>query len=1061
MTFTFKLSKRLALTFAAIGTLVWGCTDVPSGSNSTPIVVNPPFAVGDTLFSDGFESGTLAWDDNYAPQAKAIVTAAARTGTRGLRVTYSPTGDGGVVSKFVAPGDRVYARAAVRFPTTWTGATGLLTLRAAPATNPWAGFGTAGVCPSGTTHANTGVTTTTPNLDLRFSTYYVGMSTCQPNAGLSGSSTATYTPPLAASKGAWHVVEIEAQLNTVGLSDGWQRVWLDGSLIGQWNGLKFRTSSSIQWNAVSLELPSTGVTQTQALDIDDILVLRQQPAAPVPVATVQVTPATATVNINATLALAATLRDAAGNTLTNRTVAWSSSNAAVATVNGSGVVTALAAGSATITATSEGQTGSSAVTVPAPAPSAQVLLSETFDDTQFGGRGWYDYSSPPVVTTADKHSGTGALQLQWAAGSMTPPMRGMRRLFTATDRLYVSYWVKYSSNYVGSGRTYHPHEFNVLSNQDQDWDGLTFNYLNTYIEQNYQSGGIPRVSIQDSRMIDISKIGVNLTGVTENRSVAGCNGNADASSATQCYQATPAEWYNIREFNGTGVAFRPTTGTDYKGNWNHVEVELQLNTVAGGIGQANGVMRYWLNGNLKMERTNVLFRTGANPNLKFRQFLFSPYIGDGSPVAQTMWVDDLVLATSRDSTVAPPAPVPAPVASVTVTPGSATVAVNATTQLSVVTRDAAGATLTGRTVTWSTSASGIATVVNGLVTGRGAGQATITATSEGRTGSATITVPATAVVPVATVTVTPSTTSLAVAAVAQLTALTRDAAGATLTGRTITWSTSASGIATVVNGLVTAIGVGQATITATSEGRSGSATITVSLPIIPPVGGSVPELPSGYSLRALWTGSPAPPAGWATGWAGSVQGSATVITDLTAPASVPLVTQITYPAGFHSGDEPQTWEYSGTNGASGITFTYWFKYSAGFQGEQSSVNKHLFLFATDGSVIGYTAMRFSGTSSTGYLDWLFEGGATGSTAFTWLASNRSQVNLSTWHRVTVEVRAPTVRLWIDGQLVGSTTSASLKSIGVMKVAPTWGGNTGDRMRSAGRLFFDDIRISTR
>jgi hypothetical protein len=211
----------------------------------------------------------------------------------------------------------------------------------------------------------------------------------------------------------------------------------------------------------------------------------------------------------------------------------------------------------------------------------------------------------------------------------------------------------------------------------------------------------------------------------------------------------------------------------------------------------------------------------------------------------------------------------------------------------------------------------------------------------------------------------------------------------------------------------------------------------------------------------LWTGTPAPPSGWPTGWAGSVRGSATVVSDATAPASAPLVTQITYPAGFHSGDEPQTWEYSGTNGASGITFTYWFKYSAGFQGEQSSVNKHLFVFASDGSVIGYTAMRFSGTSSTGYLDWLFEGGATGSTAFTWLAQNRVSVNLSSWHRVTVEVRAPTVRLWLDGQLVGSTTSASLKSIGVMKLAPTWGGNTGDRMGSTGLLFFDDLRISTR
>jgi hypothetical protein len=222
-------------------------------------------------------------------------------------------------------------------------------------------------------------------------------------------------------------------------------------------------------------------------------------------------------NVGQTLGLTATLRDAACNTLTNRAVIWSSSNVTVATVNGSGAVTTLTAGSATITATSEGRSGSAAITVAPPTPTGQVLLAEGFDDTQFAGRGWYDFATTPAVTTADKRSGAGALQLQWSAGSTSPPMRVMRKLFTATDRLYVSYWVKYSTNYVGSGKAYHPHEFNVLSSQDQDWDGLTFNYLNTYIEQNYQNGGIPRLAIQDSRMIDASRIGVNLTGVTENR----------------------------------------------------------------------------------------------------------------------------------------------------------------------------------------------------------------------------------------------------------------------------------------------------------------------------------------------------------------------------------------------------------------------------------------------------------------------------------------------------------------------------------------------------------------
>ena len=62
---------------------------------------------------------------------------------------------------------------------------------------------------------------------------------------------------------------------------------------------------------------------------------------------------------------------------------------------------------------------------------------------------------------------------------------------------------------------------------------------------------------------------------------------------------------------------------------------------------ANGIVRYWFDGRLVLEHTNVLFRTGAHPTMRFNQLLIAPYIGDGSPVDQTMWVDDLTVATAR------------------------------------------------------------------------------------------------------------------------------------------------------------------------------------------------------------------------------------------------------------------------------------------------------------------------------------------------------------------------------------------------------------------------------
>lgn len=82
-----------------------------------------------------------------------------------------------------------------------------------------------------------------------------------------------------------------------------------------------------------------------------------------------------------------------------------------------------------------------------------------------------------------------------------------------------------------------------------------------------------------------------------------------------------------------------------------------------------------------------------------------------------------------------------PVASVEVTPGSASIVVGGTVQLTATPKDASGQPLTGRTITWGTDNSVAATVSNtGLVSGAGVGTATITATSEGKSGTSSITV---------------------------------------------------------------------------------------------------------------------------------------------------------------------------------------------------------------------------------------------------------------------------------------------------------------------------------
>src|SRR5437870_3934978 len=193
-----------------------------------------------------------------------------------------------------------------------------------------------------------------------------------------------------------------------------------------------------------------------------------------------------------------------------------------------------------------------------------------------------------------------------------------------------------------------------------------------------------------------------------------------------------------------------------------------------------------------------------------------------------------VTATSHPGNVSMAASVtvtgcPLPVASVSVTPATATIGVGQTAQYAAITRDAFGNPLGGRTVTWSSSNPGVATVNGaGQATGVAVGSATLTATSEGKSGTAAILVTN---VPVASVAVSPASASVQVGQTVQLAATLKDANGNTLTGRTVTWSSDNTAVATVSgSGLVSGVVAGAATITATSEAKTGTSAITVTAP---------------------------------------------------------------------------------------------------------------------------------------------------------------------------------------------------------------------------------------
>src|ERR1700686_3207730 len=167
-------------------------------------------------------------------------------------------------------------------------------------------------------------------------------------------------------------------------------------------------------------------------------------------------------------------------------------------------------------------------------------------------------------------------------------------------------------------------------------------------------------------------------------------------------------------------------------------------------------------------------------------------------------------------------------------------------------RDANGATLANRTITWFSSSASIASVTDsGVISAVAPGTTVVSAVSEGVAGQAPLAVMPPPPTPIANVTVAISPSSVVIGQTAHATATLRDSTGNPITGRTVTWQSSNSNVAAVAaTGDVSAMGAGTATITASSEGKAASAALAVSAPAplpVPPVSVS----PRGTTLQIL------------------------------------------------------------------------------------------------------------------------------------------------------------------------------------------------------------------
>jgi len=591
-----------------------------------------------------------------------------------------------------------------------------------------------------------------------------------------------------------------------------------------------------------------------------------------PVASVQVTAPDSSIARGQSVQLTATPRTAGGAVVTGRTVSWSSGTPSVATVSTSGLVSAVGVGSAVITATVDGINGTLTITVATDVATVQVApttatLSEASPTQQYTATPRNAANTALTGLTATWTSLDPSIATVDANGLVTALRPGSTTIRATVDGVQGAAAVTVEPCFPVSynlGST----EIGALASTDCSYPGggVQDRFVAAVPIARLLSWQIPeptsatqvRVFRQirtgwghiATRPADLSSFAYTLVGAGQlpfsisstsatpfsyQFSVASLDPSLAASWPTaQCgstYVAYGTSPISVNRALATGDCV--SSSRLYHSWWVVLQAGEQL-TVAQNSTAIDPFVSLWRAG------AEVAFNDNGGGGVNAR-LVFTAPATDFYEIRTMAAVAGTAGAYSATFTIAQPA-----VASVTVTSAATSVVRGQTIQYTATTRDASGNVLTGRAVTWSSDNTAIATVSStGVVTGVGVGSTTIRATSEGIQGTRAITV----TTDVNSVVVTPSTFTLnAAGATQQLTADPRNAANVSLTGRTVTWSSLNTAVATVsASGLVTAVANGSTTIRATVEGVIGQATATVNITVNPCT-------PTAYTLGATING---------------------------------------------------------------------------------------------------------------------------------------------------------------------------------------------------------------
>jgi hypothetical protein len=499
-----------------------------------------------------------------------------------------------------------------------------------------------------------------------------------------------------------------------------------------------------------------------------------------------------------------------GSAVMTGSVAWSSSNTGVATINASGLAAGVNDGSTTITASYNGVT-SNGITLTVNDPLTGIVISPSTVNLdiyagpisgQFTAQGtWASGDSASVTSMANWGSSNNSIVAIDGGGMATAAAEGSAYITASMDG------VTSNQATVNVGST--PQVVSIIvspSSATIDADGARQYSATVYFNDGSNS--------------------VLTSSVTWNSSVptvATIDASGLAEGVNNGSTIITASFDGVTSNSSTLTVNDPLRSIDISPDAATIDADGTQQFAAQGI---------YASGDTANLTGSVTWNSSSPSVATINSAGLAKGVNDGATsITATMSgiTSDSAALTVND-----------PLISIDVSPDAATIEYNETQQFSAVGTYSSGDTVNlTASVDWSSSNTGIATITDGISGGLATactteGSTNINATFNGVTSdTAVLNVVFVAAVPVSVV-ISPASSTIAADETLQYTAIVTfdDLSTADMSG-SVTWNTSNTGAATInVSGLADGIGAGSATITASFAGlTSNSATLTVTNPL--------------------------------------------------------------------------------------------------------------------------------------------------------------------------------------------------------------------------------------